>query len=480
MHLLGDERYANGWWGRWTLRLLIWLFSQLICEGTSRKQRETSVRKIAHMKKFLPTSVDASLKETHLDHQAKILVEPSDALNEHMDLAFNEVNACPVTFIYDLPEYWDYQVPLSEMANFVKVNEGRMCSAGVRDVNQYSALLRVIYRLMTSRRCILSKDPLQADLFLVPLFPKPKGRDFCVGFRIEDLETHLKYLTTATAHKHFIVLQKGHGWLNSCGNWWRQPDGLLQKVIRLAYSLPWRGRDVGDVYGPSKASLEHLEEIAQQSGDFLNDSVIYPHLYSIPYPSSKELWGTSATYRVEEHLRRPFLLHYSGGLHGKYGLDLRKKILADCEKASKYQCLVHNFATGKNICSALEGKTRSKFCFEPGGDSPYRKSLYDSISLGCVPVLLSPYQLLVAPWHIGHFRNSAMVFLDRDVYLKNEVNIFTFLESLVSTGAYQRMQNALNVHSHAVQYALEDHPGDAVERLLVGVKRASMRYEQAN
>ena len=46
-------------------------------------------------------------------------------------------------------------------------------------------------------------------------------------------------------------------------------------------------------------------------------------------------------------------------------------------------------------------KGRSTFCLEPGGDSPYRKSLWDSLAVGCIPVVFSKYSELTAPWHWG-------------------------------------------------------------------------------
>ena len=42
---------------------------------------------------------------------------------------------------------------------------------------------------------------------------------------------------------------------------------------------------------------------------------------------------------------------------------------------------------------------RATFCLEPEGDSPFRKSLSDSIGFGCIPVLFSNLTELVAIVH---------------------------------------------------------------------------------
>lgn len=431
-------------------------------------------------KNFQPSPMHPNVNETPNLILPKSIHYPATGLEEHMALAFKVVEPCPVTFLYDLPEYWDFGIPLSGMDNLKKIHQGTLCTNGVRDINQYSLLARVIYRLKTSKRCVLTSDPNKADLFLVPMFPKPKlGKDICKGFVIEDLEEHLPYLTTDTAHKHVILLSKGHTSLDKCGSWWKRPAGMLQKVIRVAYSLPWRGNNARSGYGPTDVNINDLFKVAKGTGDFLNDSTAYPHLYSVPYPSSMELQGAKKRLQGITSYR-PFLLHFGGGFHGKFGLDLRKKIVADCKRAKKYQCLIQIVKRHSDICKALKGKRISKFCFEPGGDSPYRKSMYDSIALGCIPVLLSPYQLLVPQWHLGHFRDSATVYLDREIFMKDEVNIFKYLETLVSNGSYIRMRKSLQAHSHAAQYALQDYPGDAFERLMVGIKRASTKYEERN
>ena len=44
---------------------------------------------------------------------------------------------------------------------------------------------------------------------------------------------------------------------------------------------------------------------------------------------------------------------------------------------------------------------RATFCLEPGGDSPYRKGVFDALLSGCVPVLFSQQLARVAPWHRG-------------------------------------------------------------------------------
>ena len=49
--------------------------------------------------------------------------------------------------------------------------------------------------------------------------------------------------------------------------------------------------------------------------------------------------------------------------------------------------------------------------------SPFRKSVYDSIVSGCIPVLFSPDSDAVSPWHWGLFRESSRVLLTESEYM---------------------------------------------------------------
>jgi xyloglucan galactosyltransferase MUR3 len=59
---------------------------------------------------------------------------------------------------------------------------------------------------------------------------------------------------------------------------------------------------------------------------------------------------------------------------------------------------------------------RSVFCLQPPGDQPNRKSVVDSLLLGCIPVLFHEAQLDYIPWHWGH-KFTSSVYIDYKVLL---------------------------------------------------------------
>lgn len=62
-------------------------------------------------------------------------------------------------------------------------------------------------------------------------------------------------------------------------------------------------------------------------------------------------------------------------------------------------------------------KAKARFCLEPGGDSPFRKSISDSLAMGCVPVVFSNITAEVAPWHWGGWRALGQLHVPRVDFL---------------------------------------------------------------
>lgn len=158
-------------------------------------------------------------------------------------------NECPVTFIYDLPEFWDEAVPYGEIGSqSVEAIFGGKCKAMTElpngyNTRQYAAPTIVLWRLLRPRqyagRCRVTSNASEADIFLVPLYPKPKNatewESVCEDEKNLDLVSRLTYLSEATAHRHVIIVGKGQ--INpvlKCDAWWRSPVGLLKRAVRMA------------------------------------------------------------------------------------------------------------------------------------------------------------------------------------------------------------------------------------------------------
>jgi len=126
--------------------------------------------------------------------------------------------------------------------------------------------------------------------------------------------------------------------------------------------------------------------------------------------------------------------------------------------------------SNKAKCAYVEVKRRAVFCLEPGGDSPWRKSLYDSLTSGCIPVLFSPYNLIVAPMHWGPIARKASVYVDIHRVMNGSIDLIQELESIPKSKVLD-MQRVISKYGHSLHYALDDYENDAVEIMLKGVYR---------
>ena len=119
-------------------------------------------------------------------------------------------------------------------------------------------------------------------------------------------------------------------------------------------------------------------------------------------------------------------------------------------------------------------KGHSVFCLEPLGDSPYRKSIWDSLSLGCIPVVFSLYSEITAPWHWGSWRNDSRVYIAEDELLQPNFDLIRHLRN-IPREQIRRMQDAIARNAHRIQFAIDDLPFDSYETL---VRRAASEATQ--
>jgi len=173
---------------------------------------------------------------------------------------------CPRVYIYDLPELWNYHVPLNSLVDVhPDVIFGGPCENGIDHeyhTDQFRLAMILLWRLVRGKRCAQrTLNPETADLFFVPTYPASKGTGeygkACVsGANNAHLLDKLVHLDVTNAHRHFFVVSKGHRALNGqCDKWWRHPVGLLRRAMRFSYSPHYRGGPVPEADAEAGAEL---------------------------------------------------------------------------------------------------------------------------------------------------------------------------------------------------------------------------------
>ena len=427
---------------------------------------------------------------------------------------------CPSVYIYDHAAFWPVNASLDAVAALSADDVfGPRCSEAIpeeRSTGQFEMAHIVVWRLTRPPRpslhaCRRTTDPALADLFLVPTFPggEGKSRDWksaCAG-ETDGLASSLTYLDARTAHRHVFLVSKGapKAAEDGCDPWWRRPEGLLRRALRFAYSDAYDagGRPGLPFYGPFR--LDDDEVAARLAEDPLDDTASIPHLHSVPYPSSIHASRSARTppWAVGAGAHGASLASFVGEPRavekGNYA-RARPKLIADCAAAPDAACRVYDPQAANRLgqkgayakvrgrlaktfwqrpwgsfCGLEETYARATFCLEPGGDSPYRKGFYDALATGCIPVVFGAFNARVAPWFVPR---GVVVELNETAYLAGDLDVLAFLAAMPADEVSRR-QELLAAGAVKVQYAIDDVPGDAVETLLRGARRAALDLERA-
>ncbi|XP_042466286.1 xyloglucan-specific galacturonosyltransferase 1-like [Zingiber officinale] len=66
----------------------------------------------------------------------------------------------------------------------------------------------------------------------------------------------------------------------------------------------------------------------------------------------------------------------------------------------------------------------SEFCLQPPGDSPTRKSVFDSLVAGCIPVIFNPFTAYYQyPWHLPEDHQRWSVFIEEEEVRQGKVDV---------------------------------------------------------
>merc|ERR1719160_1666565 len=182
---------------------------------------------------------------------------------------------------------------------------------------------------------------------------------------------------------------------------------------------------------------------------------------------------------------RRSLVSYFGGVHGPDESRVLRKFLKDkCNKDKSCFMIVKESGHAKKeltrqyAAQVLRAKRESVFCLEPPGTTIGRKSIVDSLLMGCIPVLFDRKQDSLYPWHWGEWRESSRVMIElpqRCMTNPDKASDCDVMRRLrrIPVEAVSAMQGAIAKHAHKMQYALKDFNGDALVNLLNGALKSA-------
>ncbi|KAJ0099731.1 hypothetical protein Patl1_19980 [Pistacia atlantica] len=166
----------------------------------------------------------------------------------------------------------------------------------------------------------------------------------------------------------------------------------------------------------------------------------------VPYPTGFHPRSDSDILQWQDYVRnrnRSTLFCFAGATRGTIKNDFRGQLLSHCKEESGYCKIVNCAGTrcSNGTSAILETFLDSDFCLQPRGDSFTRRSIFDCMVAGSIPVFFwkrsAYYQY---QWFLPDEPGSYSVFIDRNA-VKNGT---TSIRSVLASYSKEEVKNMRN------------------------------------
>ncbi|CAA7058162.1 unnamed protein product [Microthlaspi erraticum] len=308
-------------------------------------------------------------------------------------------------------------------------------------------------------------EPNDADIFYVPFYG---GLYSSSVFREQNLT---KRDELAVRLVDFVSSQR----------WWKRSNGRdhFLAIGRTAWDFMRRDDDEEPDFGanmlmqmPRVMNMSVLTVERQPWNGENQFGIPYPS-YFHPYTSAEMVTWQDKVRRVE----RPNLFSFVGG--PRKGLEkaaIRDELIRQCADSSR--CELLKCESGGSRChdpmTVLGVMARSRFCLQAPGDSFTRRSTFDAILAGCIPVFFSPHTMYTQyKWYLPDEKRSYSVFMDE----KNNTQIEQELLKISESEVVQMRERVIGLiprltyaHPNATNYDLPDAVDVALHALAKQVR----------
>ncbi|KAH7685831.1 Exostosin-like protein [Dioscorea alata] len=273
-------------------------------------------------------------------------------------------------------------------------------------------LAEMVFHARALRHPCRTLDPTSANLFHVPfyagLYASSHFRTANLTLRDELAVTFSDYLTRQPhwhrhhGRDHFIVIGR------TAWDFMRNDDSTADFGANRLLLLP-------EIKNMTVLTVERQPWAGRNQ-------------YGIPYPSYFHPRNRSELTSWQELVRksnRTHLFSFVGGSRpaSNQMAAVRGEILKQCNASA--QCLQVECEAGSSRCyepdRVLNVMMKAEFCLQPPGDSFTRRSVFDSILAGCVPVFFSEHTAYTQyKWYMPNRTQDWSVFLGSDQWIRIE------------------------------------------------------------
>ncbi|KQJ96968.1 xyloglucan galactosyltransferase KATAMARI1 homolog [Brachypodium distachyon] len=327
----------------------------------------------------------------------------------------------PARFNADLVPAYQKHSPITDMSNDGlgspitpdQDGAGFLPEKGAYDTDQH--VLGMIFHARMKRYECLTHDPAAAAAVFVP---------FYAGF-----DASMRLWKTDLPERDALARDLVE-WLTRRPEW-RAMGGRDHFLVagRVAWDF-LRGKD-DNGWGTTFLTFPAIRNTTVLS---IEASPWVGHDFGVPYPSHFHPASDADVAAWQGRMRqagRKWLWAFAGGPRPGSKKTVRAQIIQQCSDSST--CATFASATGHHnspgrIMALLES---ARFCLQPCGDSFTRKSTFDAILAGCIPVYFHPLSAYVQyTWHLPRDYRSYSVFIPQADVARRNVSIEDVLRKI--------------------------------------------------
>ncbi|KAK4745867.1 hypothetical protein SAY87_012179 [Trapa incisa] len=173
--------------------------------------------------------------------------------------------------------------------------------------------------------------------------------------------------------------------------------------------------------------------------------------FGIPYPTYFHPAKDSDVFLWQDRMRkleRKWLFSFAGAPRPSNPKSIRGQIIDQCKKTESCKLLECDFGESKchspsNIMQMFQS---SLFCLQPQGDSYTRRSAFDSMLAGCIPVFFHPGSAYTQyTWHLPKDFTKYSVFIPEDDIRKRNVTIEARLKEITLEQVKKMREEVINL-----------------------------------
>ncbi|CAL9237598.1 unnamed protein product, partial [Arabidopsis halleri] len=334
-------------------------------------------------------------------------------------------------YVYDLPSKFNKDllgqcsdmVPWANFCSYFKNDAfGDLIeNLGIGWFRTHQYALEPIFHSRVLKHPCRVHDETQAKLFYVPFYGG-----------IDVLRWHFKNVSEDVKDILAIEVVK---WLGSKKSW-RKNAGKDHVFVLGKISWDFRRNDKFS-WGSSLLEMQEMKNptkllIERNPWDVNDIAIPHPTYFHPKTDNDIAIWQNKIIGK-----QRRSLISFAGGARPDKPDTIRSILIDQCT-SSPNQCRFLNCIDGgcDKPESVIELFRDSEFCLQPPGDSPTRKSIFDSLISGCIPVIFDPYSAYYQyTWHLPEDHRSYSVYINKEDVKAKRVNV---IEKLMSKTLRER------------------------------------------